>query len=313
MKLKHVLMHPEQDGGTGGGGDSTTQPNELSNVSSTVNSTTTVQSSTAAESTSAASADKDHSGINRRFQQVTSERDAALRAAADANERHRLAAEALAKVTGQSAAATQKKADEEDPQPMQPELTGNIDADQTAMVEYAGKLAGWTARREAKTILAQEQQRRVQETAAEGHRKIQQDFQTRREAALSEYPDYVAVAEDPTLPITEHMAGAIMAHQDGPHIAVFLGRNRAEAERISKLPSGQQLVEMGMLIARVQGERASRKVTNAQPPINTVGAGATTTKSLTEVGNEQSPAAMDEYAKRRQDQIAAERKPGVRR
>lgn len=116
-------------------------------------------------------------------------------------------------------------------------------------------------------------------------------WNARREAALAELPDYAEVAEADTVQISPPMAEAIMRSDIGPKIAYHLGKNPEEAARISALPPGTQLFEMGRLAATLALPAAPR-VSRAPAPITPIQG---TREEATNVGREES---MEEVAAR---------------
>jgi hypothetical protein len=91
-------------------------------------------------------------------------------------------------------------------------------------------------------------------------------------------------------------------------------RNRAEAERISKLAPYEQVMELGVIRQKVIAERAAKKVTQVtQKPIKPQGGNnGAVSKTIVDVGNDTSPGAMDAYAEKRQETIrASKRRPGA--
>lgn len=242
--------------------------------------------------------------VDKRFSELSAARKQAERERDEANKRLGQALEAVERLTGKPAATAEKKLDEEDPEPQAPQFQ-DPEQFQRDSTKYTRELVDWTSRRAVKAALAEQESKRVTETQAQTNARINAEWRKRREAAIQSLPDYEEVAEAQDLPITDVMAGAITVDPEGAHVAYYLGQNRAEAERIAALSPGQQLVEFGVLKAKVIAERASKTVTRTPPPIKPTGGAPSTTKPLAELP-------MDEYAKRREAEIAASRRPGAR-
>jgi hypothetical protein len=243
----------------------------------------------------------------RRFSELSARVKAAEREKEDANRRLGQALEAVERLTGQAPGSGKQKADAEDPEPQAPAFE-SPEQFQRDSAQYARNLAEWTSRRAVAAGLADDRKRRIEESQQETTKRVSAEFSKRRAEAIARLPDYVEVAENPELPITEHMAAALTVDADGPDLAYYLGQNRQDAERIAALSPGQQLIELGVLKAKVVAARASRTVTRAPAPIKPQGPGSTQTKPITD-----DSVPMDEYAAKRNEQIAAERRPGTRR
>lgn len=172
-------------------------------------------------------------------------------------------------------------------------------------------------------VAAQEAARKTQETRIAEARTA---YAERRTAAEAEFPDYAEIVDDPTLPISEVMARAIMEAEEGPKIAYHLGKNRDIATRIASLtvpgqfyPQGhplagqplpdvqRQLWEMGKLAATFVAP-----ATPAPPPAKPPSAPA----PITPVRRSNGPAidrdpgemSMEEYAAQRMPKLRAERR-----
>ena len=191
----------------------------------------------------------------------------------------------------------------------------DTNAYEAALNEYADAKAAWTARREVKAVLAEEQRKTEQRQIEEGQKAARDAYAKRVEKAVEEYPDYKEVAESPNVLVSVPMAHAILHSDHGPKIAYHLGKNPEEAKRISLLPPPVQLMEMGLLVARLTAPAAKaepapapqKPVVSAAPkPIKPLEAKP---ESLNKTPDEES---MEEYAARRKKELAAERRPGAR-
>lgn len=241
----------------------------------------------------------------KRYSELTAGKREAERRATESEARERLALEALQRLGKPVEDAKAKAA--EDPKPVMPEFT---DPQQysTDMAEYTEKVASWASRRAVAAAMAEEQSKRAQESQAQTTARVRGEFATRREEAIKRLPDYVEVAENPALPISEALASALTVDPDGTDVAYYLGNNLAEAKRIAALSPGAQLIEYGMLKAKIVAVRASRPISKAPAPTKPVGANASTKKPITD-----DSVGMDEYAQGRNAAIAASRRPGASR
>ncbi len=240
----------------------------------------------------------------RRYSELTARTREAERLAKEATERERLALEALDRL---GRPAPQKPAGEQEPvEPTPPEWSGDPAEYQKDMAQYARDLASFSATKAARAAVAEDAAKRARETQAQTQQRRQAEWQTRRAQAIKLLPDYEVIAENPNLKISEVMAGAITVDPEGFYVAHHLGNNLAEADRIAALSPGEQLVEFGMLKAKLAAARQKATVTSAPAPIRPQGSGSSTTTPLAEKP-------MDEYAAERNKQIAADKgRPGAR-
>lgn len=128
--------------------------------------------------------------------------------------------------------------------------------------EYVDALA----ERKAQKLLAERE-------ASQHFAKTAEAYTQREEQAIEKYDDFEQVAYNPKLEVTDVMAQAIRAAENGPEILYQLGLDPSEASRISKLPVFLQIKEIG----RLEGKFAVappviKKTTSAPPPIRPINA-----------------------------------------
>lgn len=134
---------------------------------------------------------------------------------------------------------------------------------QAALIEYADKRAQATVE---KRFAEYERQRAEQERVS--------SFASRQAEFAKSNPDFEdKVMRDPTLPITAGMRDVIIDSPSGPELAYWLATNRAEAEKIARLPPHRAAHEMGRIEARIEAQKAAKAapppkpaVTQAPPP-----------------------------------------------
>lgn len=208
---------------------------------------------------------------------------------------------------GQPAPAP-KEAETPDPRPSRDQFA---DPD-----SYDAALVEWSARTATRAATAEFERRQSEARAAEtaeqqrGQQQAQQAQLlagwSERVAKLTADPQY-ADFEDVALaqfPVTEAMTAGIFQADNGPRVLYHLGQNRAEAERIAKLPPVQQMIEIGRLSATL--EQASRPAPHKPPPnITPVGTRAAVgPKDPTEMTTE-------EYAAWRMEKLSKERRANL--
>ena len=206
---------------------------------------------------------------------------------------------------------------DEDPEPLRPSRDPNAAPEvyEQALAEYADQKAAWSARKAVKEALAEEAKKAEQREVEAKAKAAQESYVARVNKAIEKYPDYKAVAESPDVQVSMPMAQAIITSDHGPEIAYHLGKNPAEAARIAALPPVQQLVEIGLIVAKLT---APAPKADSQPPQPkpSVSAAPKPIKPLESKGETHvktpDEETMEEYAARRKRELAAERRPGAR-
>lgn len=188
--------------------------------------------------------------LNQRFGEITSERDA-----------YKMALEILQRGGQQQPAAKAVPAEDQEPK--------ESDYD-----DYA-KFSRDMARYEARQVVKAETARARQEWESDQSQKATQtqlaqtlgEFEKRREAYAKVDPDYDSAADElEKIPLGPHnvaMAEAIIHHPDSPKVLKFLGKNLAEADRISRLPPVLQAAAIGEIAAAL---KVPPQVSKAPPP-----------------------------------------------
>lgn len=232
-----------------------------------------------------------------RFSRITREREDAERRAREADERLTKALDALAKATGEKKPVETSTTVED--QPPAPPTFESPEQYQKAMAEYTEKMVAYSTKRELRAAEA-ERQRQAADTARQAQERAQQEASVRLQAQFrqrvdtfkAEAPDYDEVTSDPEVPISIVMTSGIALSDKGPALAYWLGKNRAEAQRIANLPPALQLMELGV-IAATKLAAPPPKPRNAPPPPRHLNGGkGGNAKPIAEMS-------MDEYAAHR--------------
>lgn len=151
-----------------------------------------------------------------------------------------------------------------------------------------------------KAALQQQQQAVRQSQEAETAKQAKDAFVLRMQTfAAQEAPDFERVAfSNPHM--TDAMAQAIMASEDGPRIAYMLGKNPAESARLAALPPILQAREIGKIEANLN-RTATQKTSGAPPPVKPVGSAS---------GGNVDPSKMstEEWIKWRTSQVRGKRR-----
>jgi len=187
---------------------------------------------------------KQNPKLEKRFSEITKQREAARQEA----QREREAREALearlrdleAKVAPQAPA----KVDEE-PKPDQ----------FTDAFEYAKALAEWSAEQALLNRDKQEAERK----ANEERQKLIQSWQIKLEQAKATLPDYEEMIASSDVVVNDDIRDAILESDVGPQILYHLAENPEIAKKITGGSTRQALRELGKLEARLEAKQPETK------------------------------------------------------
>lgn len=139
---------------------------------------------------------------------------------------------------------------------------------------------GARARYEAEQLFQQAEIRRQQQEIArrtqQERQQLAQTWNDKIEEASEKYEDYFDVVHNPSLPVTDVMAEAIMHADNGPEISYFLGKNPKEAARIAGLSPFLQAKEIGRLETKLSSAPPPKKISAAPEPIRPITGGGST-------------------------------------
>jgi len=213
----------------------------------------------------AATGEKKHNPkLEKRFSELTKQREAARQDA----ERERQAREALeARLKDLEAKVSPQKSEEPDPKPDPSQFNDAI--------EYAEALAEWTADKKMRERDQAELARRAQEEQS----RMRQKFQERLETAKQEMPDYEEMIASSDVSVSQPVTDAIIESDVGPQILYYLAENPDFARGLAEKSITSQLRAIGRLEAKFEkSEPPSKpapvaKKSNAPAPINPLKAG----------------------------------------
>lgn len=160
--------------------------------------------------------------------------------------------------------------------------------------------AEWKAEQKVAEVLGRQQQNAKQQSERAEQTKLQRAWESKVDAALEIYDDFEEVALAPDVPISGPMMEAILRTDKGADVAYYLGKNRAEAEKIARMDPFSQAVAIGRIEATI-ARPAAKKATSAPPPISPVGARSAPVKDPEKMSTE-------EWIKWRNEQVNSKRK-----
>lgn len=204
--------------------------------------------------------------IERRFSEITKQREAAKAEAAKEREA-RLALEAKLKELETRAAPKAAKAEPDDlgPEP-KPEAFND-------MFEYAKALAEYTADKKLMEREKAETERKAQEARAE----FEQTWVKRVESARKEMPDFDEMIQSSEVSVSDPVRDAIMESDVGPKILYHLAENPEFAAELGKKTITAALREIGKLEVRFEKQAETPvskpetvKSTKAPAPISPI-------------------------------------------
>jgi len=227
--------------------------------------------------------------LNKRFSEVTRQRDEAAQRAAEADRRLSIALEALERAAPKPAKVVEAVVEDIEPEP--PEFE-DPEQYRHAMAAYTKEVTARAVKQELKAAEVEAQSRAATQAQQQQQLQQQQAWALRRQKAIEAISDYVAVAENPNIAISQAMAMAISGSELGPQLAYHLGQNPAVAEKIASMAPQAQLMELGKLEYQLS-QPPKPQVTKVPAPINVLSGTATTqTKTVDDMS-------MEEYAAQR--------------
>jgi len=195
----------------------------------------------------------------------------------------------------------QAKPAKTDDEPARPSRGNYPDPDawDAALMAYADEKASYVARKEVAAAEVKAKQEAETKAIEEGQRVVREAYTARVTKAQEKYADFKEVAENPDVQVSMPMVHAIIHSERGPDLQYYLGKNPDEARRISSLAPPLQLVELGLVLAKID-QPAVNPVSGAPRPIKP-------TKPAAE-GTRKSPEdeSMEEYAARRHAEMRAQ-------
>ncbi len=261
------------------------------------------------EDSSAEPEPKKAKGVQKRIDELTRQREDEKRRAEAAEARLDRALAALEKQQAPKEVKEEPARPAKDP--------NNPEAYEADLEKYVTELASHIAEKEVTARLAEEDRKRTELSVSEQYKAVREAHSNRVTKAKEKYSDFSEVAESPDVNVSIPMAVAITNSEQGPEIQYYLGKNPAEAERISSMtlraPNGdvvpdvsRQLVELGMIVAKLNTPPPPPKPLSAAPtPAKPINASSETKPTPEEDSREA-------YAARRKKEMNERGRPGMR-
>ena len=187
---------------------------------------------------------KQNPKLEKRFSEITKQREAARQEAQREREAREALEARLRDLEAKVAPQVQPKVDEE-PKPDQ----------FTDAFEYAKALAEWSAEQALLNRDKQEAERK----ANEERQKLIQSWQTKLEQAKATLPDYEEMIASSDVVVNDDIRDAILESDVGPQILYHLAENPEIAKKITGGSTRQALRELGKLEARLEAKEPETK------------------------------------------------------
>ena len=219
-----------------------------------------------AETDAAAGEKKHNPKLEKRFSELTKQREAARQDA----DRERTAREALeARLREMEAKVNPPKSDEPDPKPNPTQFNDAL--------EYAEALAEWTTDRKMRERDQAELARKVEEEQS----RMRQKFQDRLDVAKQDMPDYEEMIASSDVSVSQPVTDAIIESDVGPQLLYYLAENPDFARELGEKSITSQLRAIGRLEAKFEKSESPKpsvkepvaKKSNAPAPINPLKSG----------------------------------------
>jgi hypothetical protein len=136
----------------------------------------------------------------------------------------------------------------------------DFEYDEERYAEYVADVAAERAARKLEESRTTKESERTRREQVAKFKELESKFKTE----IDDYEDVAYYAR-----IDNHVANLVMAMDEGPRIAYYLGKNPEVAARINALPDNLAAVELGRIDAKLAFEREQAKakpVSKAPPP-----------------------------------------------
>ena len=193
---------------------------------------------------------KQNPKLERRFSEITKQREEARREA-EAERQRRVELEQRIAELQKQATPKQVNVDEE-PQPSQFQ-----DA-----FEYAKALAEYTADKRIEEMKRQE----AEAALAAERQKVIQSWTQKVEQAKSELPDFDDMVASSEVVVSDDIRDAILESDVGPKILYHLAENSEFAKKVASMPTRAALKEIGKLEARFEAKADEKPVVKSKAP-----------------------------------------------
>lgn len=191
------------------------------------------------------------------------------------------------------------------PQPVQAKKLADFNYDEEAYQAHLEDVVAEKAAAKAEARLREKQDRERSESSKRENLTKFRERESKVKSELEDYEDYAYTA-----PI-DGVSDIIMAMDEGPRIAYYLGKNPETAARINSLPPHLAAIELGRLDAKLATEREQAKaksVSKAPPPPPRLETSETADLGVKASDPESDNLSMKDWLKRREKEVQRKRR-----
>lgn len=149
-----------------------------------------------------------------------------------------------------------------------PRLADFIDEDDPEAA-YQEALAEHIVDKKMKALQSAEQDKYQKAHIEERARVIESEFKKKVIEEEKTNKDFKKVAFNPEISYSNEMKSVVMSDPNGPKLMYYLGKNIAEASRISGLTGIEAAVEMGKLLSKISSV-SKKTITKSKNPVNPI-------------------------------------------
>ncbi len=160
-------------------------------------------------------------------------------------------------------------------EPTRPQRSDYPDPDSwdAAILQYAEDKATWAATEAVRQADEARLEAAKRDEIEKGIKTTFDAYQERVGKAKEKYEDFDKVAMRDDVEVSQAVAEAIRHSDRGPDLQYYLGSNPDEAKRINTLSPPLQLVELGLIVAKLDAPPPPKPLSAAPRPIRPIKAG----------------------------------------
>ncbi len=215
-------------------------------------------------------AKKESRGVQKALDRLTAERETERRRADQAHE-ETMRLLALLEERGKPLPPVPAVMEGEPPRPHRGDYP-DPDAWDAAILQYAEDKSAWAATEAVRQAEEARVEQAKRDEIESGIRKTFESYQERVDKAKEKYSDFDTVAMRDDVVVSTGVAEAIRHSERGPDIQYYLGKNPDEAKRINQLSPPLQLVELGLIVAKLDAP-VIKPLSAAPKPIRPIRSG----------------------------------------
>ena len=136
----------------------------------------------------------------------------------------------------------------------------------TDAIEYAKKLAAWTARKATKEALEQRDKQDALNKEMEQHQKRIEVWENNVKVAKEANEDYEDTIRNSDISVSDEVRDAIIESNRGPEILLHLATHPEEATEINKLSVMKALLKIGNIESKLEQMKENKPIVETKKP-----------------------------------------------